>query len=63
VKIKSKRYWRPQPRLCPVGYRRLNVGHRPQRRGCRGTLFRYFATKDELLNELYLTIKQTWFRQ
>ncbi len=23
----------------------------------RGTLFRYFATKDELLNELYLAIK------
>ncbi len=41
----------------PVRHSRLDVGHRPQRRCGRGTLFRYFATKDELLNELYLAIK------
>jgi AcrR family transcriptional regulator len=28
-----------------------------------GTLFRYFATKDELLNELYLSIKQGWLKR
>ncbi len=57
VKIKSKRYWKLPPRLSPSRHSRLDVGHRPQRRCGRGTLFRYFATKDELLNELYLAIK------
>jgi hypothetical protein len=46
-----------QPLPLPVRCRRLNVVNCPQRRRCRGTLFRYFATKDELLNELYLSLK------
>ena len=54
---KSKRYWKLPRGFRPVRHSRLDVGHRPQRRCGRGTLFRYFATKDELLNELYLAIK------
>lgn len=52
MKIKSKRYWKLPPRLSPSPAS-------PARSAgvAEGTLFRYFATKDELLNELYLAIK------
>lgn len=41
----------------PVRHRRLDVAIARSAGVAEGTLFRYFATKDELLNELYLAIK------